>query len=194
MSTVAIVLAADSGTDFPGPKYLASLRGEPLLQHVVNDASSWPVGEVIVVLGPDAEEVIDAIDFKNMTVVVDAEWEEGSASPLRAALDLASRDRSVRRCIVARGDQPGVDADLVGALLDAAAETDADATVPKYRYSVGWPVVLDVPLWEHLLGGEGSVEVLDVIASHADAVEEVWLDHLAPARYVVPDDLPQSRR
>jgi hypothetical protein len=54
--------------------------------------------------------------------------------------------------------------------------------------------VLDVPLWEHLLGGEGSVEVLDVIASHADAVEEVWLDHLAPARYVVPDDLPQSRR
>lgn len=194
MSTVAIVLAADPGPAFIGPMYLASVNDEPMLQHVVNDAAAWPVDEVIVVLGPDAEEIIDAIDFQDLTVVVDAEWEEGSASPLRAALDLASRDRSVRRCVVARGDQPGVDEDMIATLLEAAAGSDADATVPKYRYSVGWPVVLDVSLWEHLLGGEGSVDLLDVIASYSGPIEEVWFDHLAPTRYEVPDDLPSARQ
>jgi molybdenum cofactor cytidylyltransferase len=194
MSTVAIVLAADPGPAFIGSKYLASVNDEPMLQHVVNDASTWPVDAVIVVLGPDAEQIIDVIDFKDFTVVVDAEWEEGSASPLRAALDLASRDRSVRRCVVARGDQPGVNQDVIASLLDAAAGADADATVPKYRYSVGWPVVLDVSLWEHLLGSEGSVDLLDVVASYSGRIEEVWFDHLAPTRYEVPDDLPQARR
>ena len=194
MSTVAIVLAADPGPSFVGPKYLASVHGEPMLQHVVNDAVAWPVGDVIVVLGPDAEQIIDAIDFKNFTVIVDAEWEEGSASPLRAALDLASRNRSVRRCVVARGDQPGVGEDMIASLLDAAAGSDAAATVPKFRYSVGWPVVLDVSLWEHLLGGEGSVDLLDVVASYSGPIEEVWFDHLAPTQYEVPDDLPTARR
>lgn len=194
MSTVAIVLAADAGDQFGGPKYLALVRGEPMLQRVVDECAMWPVGEVIVVLGADAEQIIESIDFKHATVIVDAEWEEGSASPLRAALDLASRDRSTRRCVVMRGDESCVDTESVGLLVDKAIETEAQAVIPKYRYSVGWPVVLDVSLWEHLLGGEGSVDLLDVVASHVATVEEVWFDHLGPVRYSGPDDLTRERR
>lgn len=165
-----------------------------MLQHVVDDAAGWPVDEVIVVLGADAEQIIDSIDFGAMTVVVDPEWSEGTASPLRAALDLASRDRSIRRCVIARGDQPGIDAEAIGALIDAAQDSESDATVPKYRYAVGWPVVMDHSLWEPLLGGEGSVDLLDVVASHAAAVEEVWFDHLPPVMYLEADDLPTAQR
>lgn len=194
MSTVAIVLAADSGSGFDEPKYLAPLDGRPLLQHVVDDAAQWPVDEVVVVLGSDADRIIGRVDFGPMTVVIDPEWSEGSASPLRAALDLASRDRSVSRCIIARGDQPGIDAGTIGALIDAADQGDSDAVVPKYRYARGWPVVLDYSLWEQLLGGEGTVDLLDVVASHATGVEEVWYDHLGPKAYESPDDFPKTRR
>lgn len=194
MSTVAIVLAADSDTEFEGPKYLAMIHGEPMLQRVVNDATSWPVDEVLVVLGPDAEEIIASIDFKGTTVVVDPEWSEGSASPIRAALDFASRDRSINRCVVARGDQPGVDARTIGDLIDVVRDTEADAAVPKYRYAIGWPVVLDFSLWELLLGGEGSTDLQHLVASHAGRAEEVWFDHLAPMTYTEPDDLPDVRR
>jgi molybdenum cofactor cytidylyltransferase len=194
MSTVAIVLAADSDTEFEGPKYLAMIHGEPMLQRVVNDATSWPVDEVLVVLGSDAEEIIASIDFKGMTVVVDPEWSEGSASPIRAALDFASRNRSIHRCVIARGDQPGVDARTIGDLIDVVRDTEADAAVPKYRYAIGWPVALDFSLWEHLLGGEGSIDLQHLIASHASGAEEVWYDHLAPMRYTTPDDLPDVRR
>jgi len=187
MSTIAIILAADSGTDFDGPKYIAPVRDKPLLQHVVDAAVDWPVDDVLVVLGSDAEEIIDTIDFGDLTVIVDPEW---SASPLRAALDLASRDRSIRRCVIARGDQPGVDAATIASLIDTATTREADAVVPKYRYSIGWPVLLDQSIWEHLLGGEGSVDLLAVAASHATSLAEVWFDHLGPATFESADDLP----
>jgi CTP:molybdopterin cytidylyltransferase MocA len=194
VSTTAIILAADSNPEFPGPKYLASVVGESMLQMVVDDAATWPVDEVIVVLGADAAQIAEEVDFRGHTVIIDPEWSEGSASPLRAALDLASRDRSTRLCVVARGDQPGIDAGTVGALVDAANEEGADAVVPKYRYSVGWPVVLDDTLWKYLLGGEGTVDLLAVVASHGVSVEEVWLDHLPPTIYATPADLPMGGR
>ncbi|GMQ93215.1 MAG: hypothetical protein BMS9Abin12_0692 [Acidimicrobiia bacterium] len=194
MSTIAIILAADSGTGFAGPKYIALVRDKPLLQHVVDDAVDWPVDDVLVVLGSDAEVIIDTIDFRGLTIVVDPEWSEGSASPLRAALDLASRDRSIRRCVIARGDQPGVDAATVASLIDTATTREADAVVPKYRYSIGWPVLLDQSIWEHLLGGEGSVDLLDVAVSHTSSLAEVWFDHLGPATIESADDLPSVRR
>lgn len=194
MSTTAIILAADSNADFLGPKYLMSIAGESMLQMVVNEAVTWPVDEVVVVLGADAAQIVEAVDFKGHTVIIDPEWSEGSASPLRAALDLASRRRSTRLCVIARGDQPGVDEETVGALVDTANQEGADAVVPKYRYSVGWPVVLDDTLWKYLLGSEGAVDVLGVIASHGAAVEEVWFDHLPPTVYATPADLPTSGR
>jgi CTP:molybdopterin cytidylyltransferase MocA len=194
VSTTAIILAADSNPEFPGPKYLASVVGESMLQMVVDDAATWPVDEVIVVLGADAAQIAEEVDFREHTVIIDPEWSEGSASPLRAALDLASRDRSTRLCVIARGDQPGIDAGTVGALVDAANEEDAAAVVPKYRYSVGWPVVLDDTLWKYLLGGEGTVDLLAVVASHGVSVEEVWLDHLPPTIYATPADLPMGGR
>jgi CTP:molybdopterin cytidylyltransferase MocA len=194
MSTVAIVLAADTDPEFDGPKYLARVHGEAMLQRVVNDASSWPVDEVLVVRGADAEGIIESIDFRGHTVIVDPGWSEGNASPMRAALDLASRDRSTARCVMARGDQPGVDAEMIGALLDTAADTEAEAVVPKYRYAIGWPVVLGPSLWEPLLASEGSVDLLDLVVAHSTVVGEVWYDHLAPPTYATPQDLPDVRR
>jgi CTP:molybdopterin cytidylyltransferase MocA len=194
VSTTAIILAADSNPDFSGSKYLVAIVGESMLQMVVNDAATWPVDEVVVVLGADAAQIVETVDFKGHTVIVDPEWSEGSASPLRAALDLAARDRSTRLCVIARGDQPGVDAGTIGALVDTANETDADAVVPKYRYSVGWPVVISDTLRTYLLGGEGTVDLHAVVASHSVSVEEVWFDHLPPTVYATPEELPMAER
>ena len=194
MSTTAIILAADSDFDFPGPKYLASVLGKPMLQVVVDRVMHWPVDDVVVVLGADAAEIVETIDFRGMTVVIDPEWSEGSASPIRAALDLVSRGRSTDRCLIARGDQPVADVETVQALIDVALESGSDAVVPKYRYAVGWPVVLDHSMWERLLGSEGSVDLLAVVASHAASVEEVWFDNVPPTIYATAGDLPQARR
>ncbi len=194
MSIVAVVLAADQGEGFDQPKYLTVVQGTPLLEGVINEVTQWPVDEVIVVLGSDGEVIADSVKRDDVSIVIDPEWGEGEASPLRAVLDLVSRDNSIDLVILARGDQRGVGSDVVGSLVDVALETSADAVVPKYRYARGWPVVIAPVLWRIFLGLEGTIDVHDVIKTHARNVEEIWIDHLGPAIIGDADDIPRSIR
>ncbi|MEN8112776.1 MAG: NTP transferase domain-containing protein [Actinomycetota bacterium] len=185
--TVAVVLANDPGSGFPGPKYLADVGGRPLIDRVLADAATWPVDEVIVVLGPDAEAVVDAMAETDATVVIDPEWEEGAAASLRVGLDVVMRGPATDLVVVAYGDQPGTTTEVIEALV--AEVSDATATVPKYRYRRGLPIVLTSELWERLLGLEGDVDLLDLLESHPDRVVEVWFGHLADPRIKTPDDI-----
>ncbi len=197
MSTVAVILAYDPGDGFVGPKYASTLDGKHLLNSVIDDAAAWPVDETVVVLGHAAGEVLESLDSTfgdRVTFVIDEGWSEGEASPLRAALDLISRDRSVTECVVARGDQPGIRAQDVAALIEALHGSDAIAAVPKYRYAVGWPIALDHHAWDLFLGLEGAIDVRDILASHGASVSEVWIDKLEPLRYRTPDDFTRPRR
>ena len=88
---VAVVLAAGAGSRFGGGKLLASLEGRPVLQHVLDRLAEAGVGDVIVVLGDDAEAVEEAIDWRRERRVRNPEPESG---PVELAAD---RDRGPRR-------------------------------------------------------------------------------------------------
>ena len=193
MSATAIVLATDRGVGFVGPKYLTDVRGRTMIERVIDDTATWPVDRVIVVLGADADVLLDAEVLDAVDVIVDPEWEEGLAAPVRAALDHVETDAAASHVVLARGDQPGIDAATVSALVDRAVTTGAGAVVPKYRYARGWPVVLARSAWDALLAREGALDVLDLLAAHPERVEEVWVDRLAPKAYVRADDLPAHR-
>lgn len=180
VSTVAIILAADAGRGFTSSKYLVPIQGSSMLSRAIEGSVAWNVDDRIVVLGSDAEPVAQTIRDDEVTVVVDPEWEEGSASPIRAALDLATRDRSVERCLLARADQFDIRPEVVNGLVAAAAISDADVVVPKYRYARGLPVVIGPDMWQYLLGQEGDVDILGAISLHAPSVDEVWFDRIAP--------------
>ena len=188
---VAVVLANDPGAGFVGPKYLTDVSGATVIDRAIADASSWPVDEVIVVLGPDAEEVAARIVPNDATIVIDPDWEEGSAASLRVGLDVVVRGPSTDLVVIARADQIGVRPQDVAALIDAAG--DATAAVPKYRYRRGTPIVLARELWERLLGLEGDVDLLGVLETHPDGVEEVWFDHLEAPRLEHPGDADVRR-
>jgi molybdenum cofactor cytidylyltransferase len=192
--TTALVIASDRGRDFVGPKYLAMHRGRPLLQRVLDDVAGWPVDGVVVVLGDEAERVLDGIDFHGAMVVIDPEWREGVAASVRVGLDSLARDHVSGACVLARGDQVGVSADLVARLLASHQRSLSVATVPKYRYVRGWPIVVSERLWPRLMGLEGNIDLLDVLSSHPEGVGEEWFDSLSPQVITSAEDLPPGRR
>lgn len=163
-----------------------------MLEGIVNQALDWPVDDVIVALGSDADEIASRSNLGRATIIIDPNWAEGSASPIRAALDLVTRDRSVDRVMLVRGDQPGIEKNVVESLIETSLESDADVVVPKYRYANGWPVIIGPPLWDRFLSLEGSLDVLDVFASHAKSLDEVWFNHIEPHVIAVSDDLERS--
>lgn len=185
--TVAVVLANDPGSGFANSKYLSDIGGSTLIDRSLSDAASWPVDDVVVVLGPDAEEIAATVSAGDATVVIDPEWGEGSAASLRVGLDVVMRGPATDLVVIAFADQPGVKAADVSALLDAAE--GVAAAVPKYRYRRGFPIVLAREAWEHLLGLEGDVDLLGLLDVHPNGVAEVWLDHLSHPRIHRPEDI-----
>jgi molybdenum cofactor cytidylyltransferase len=192
-SITTIVLAGDRSPRFDLPKQLAIVGGKPLLGSVAADAATWS-DRVIVVLGADAETILDEIDLGEATVILNPEWEEGEASSVRVALDTVMRDGSCEAVLIVPGDIPGIDRHVAAQLVDTFRDSNARVVVPKYRYAWGYPVLLHRDLWERFMGFEGDADVLQHLRSHPEWVTEIWIDRTAPSAIERPTDLPDQPR
>jgi molybdenum cofactor cytidylyltransferase len=175
------------------PKQLADWGGAPLLQAVVDAVLEWPVDGVWIVLGSAAEEILDAVDLRGTTVVVNPEWEEGMAASLRVGLDALTQDANIDRVVVALGDQPRIPDDVVRRLLAEHDKSRSMAVVPKYRYTWGNPVVLDRVLWPRVMSLEGDAGARRLLEAHPQWVSEVWFEQLPPRDIDTAADLEELR-
>jgi molybdenum cofactor cytidylyltransferase len=194
----ALILAAGSFSDGGAPLALGAWGATTVVEHLAAIAAE--VAEiVVVVLGCDGDAVAQGIDVGAATVVIDPEWEEGAASPLRAGLDTLSRMSAVQHVVVIDAATPELDGDVLRDLITAHAGTphaiqgrrlgDRSATVARFRYSRSGPVVLAHDLWERFLSLEGATPILQTVAAHPDWVNEVWIDRLPPTEVATFDDL-----
>lgn len=186
---VTLLMASQPGEGFSGSRWLAPWGRVTLLEHVVACVGAWSVPLELVVLGAQAEEVVARIDFGDATVLVDPEWREGEAASLRAGLDYLQRLADVETVLLADAAMPTVPPEVAAQLAATHRASSRPATVPKYRYVRGRPLLLDRELWPRLLGLEGAVMPESILATHERWVEEVWLDQLAPGRVDTPEDL-----
>jgi molybdenum cofactor cytidylyltransferase len=118
-STSVVVLAAGSGSRFGGRKLLAPLAGRPLLQRAIDAACGSRALSCALVLGADANDIVDCVDTRRCAIVRNEDWREGIAASVRAGLRLAAESDS---CIFMLGDQPFVSLDDIDALLRSSAD------------------------------------------------------------------------
>ena len=131
MSTAALILAAGQSKRFGEPKQLVDWGGKPLLEHVVEQVRGWPqVDSVYVVLGANAERIMDRADLSTVTVIENFEWAEGVASSLRAGLDTLIGDRVAERALIVLADQPTVPGDVIPLLLEARRRSRRPVVIP----------------------------------------------------------------
>lgn len=193
MKVAALVLATDTGSGFGGSKYLAPFRSSTLIEEVVAEVHQWPVDQVIVVLGPDAEEILEKADLGDAMIVIDLEWGEGEAASLRVGIDILYRLDEFDTLVLIHADEPGSRGEEVLRLLSKQRDSHRAAVVPKYRYAAGHPIVVGEMLWSRLISLEGAASVDQLLQAHPDWVEEVWFDRLPGRRAMTPEDLVDIR-
>ena len=99
------VLAAGDSTRFGSPKQLAELDGRPLLEHTLAAMGQAGLDRVVVVLGAEADRIMDRVDLKGAEPVVCERWEEGQSASLASGLAAVADAEAV---VIALGDQPGI--------------------------------------------------------------------------------------
>ncbi len=193
MSTAAVVLAAGGSKRLGRTKQLEPWGDSNLLGHVVARTLEFPVEEVWVVIGHEAERILTRTDLGEAYIVENFEWEEGIASSLRVGLDALTRLSRCDQALIVIGDQPDVPVELVAELLESHARADKPVTVPKYRYSWGNPVVVDRSLWARLMSLEGDEGARRLWQAHPEWVNEVWVSESAPRDVDTQADVDELR-
>lgn len=122
----AIVMAAGKGTRLKSsqPKVLHTAAGRSLIGHVLEALRPLGLGQILVVVGADAELVQQEVDFcdvKGARTVVQPE-PLGTADAVRTALPYVNNDTS--RVLVLPGDGPLVTAEALAQLCEHAEGVD----------------------------------------------------------------------
>jgi molybdenum cofactor cytidylyltransferase len=161
-----LILAAGEGRRFGGTKQLAELDGRPLLEHVLEAMTD--VVPRVVVLGHAADKIRRGVNMHGASVVVCEDWNEGQSASLRAGLAALP---GVDAVVVVLGDQPGITAEAVAAVVGAGGDQDAVRAV--YGGTPGHPVLLRRPLLERAGELRGDTGFRDLLESATVSEVEV---------------------
>ena len=180
-----VVLAAGTSSRFGSTKQVAVVDGKPLVVHAIDALREAGVGELIVVVGHDAD-VVEAALPDDALIVRNPAYRDGQATSLAAALHAAAADSEA--AVVLQADQPGVTAHDLRALIDGFRS--ARTQIARLRYLDGpGPALLSREIYGQAghLHGDAGARLL--IASHPEWVHEVPVDRPAPPDIDTPDDL-----
>jgi molybdenum cofactor cytidylyltransferase len=164
-----LVLAAGGSSRLGRPKQLLPYRGATLLDSVLDTARACRFDQLVVALGGSAPEVQAAVDLSGADVVVNEAFGSGCSSSIAAAVPVVDPACSV--LVLLLGDQPGVEAAAVGALLLGRGE--APLAVCAYADGRGHPFAFARETFGELARLRGDKAVWKLLERRAADVAEV---------------------
>src|SRR5215217_7601401 len=179
-----LVLGAGGSKRLGRPKQLLPYRDGTLLGHVVATARACRFGQTLVAIGGAAGDVRARVDLSGAEVVVNDAYGEGCSSSIAAALAVV--DPRCEVLVLMLGDQPGVTADTVSALL--AGRGAAELAVCGYDDGRGHPIAFARTVFGDLAGLHGDKGVWRLLDRGGDAVAEVRVPGRIPLDVDTPED------
>jgi len=191
----AIILAAGKGERMGRLKQLLPWAHTTLLGKVVeNVRGSRLLGDILLVVGYRAEEVLRGIPLEGLRVVRNPQYAEGMSSSLKAALRHLSP--TTRAIMVILGDQPLIGAEIIDLLLKSYLSHSPPKGIvyPTYQGRRGHPVIIDRKYEPEMRDLEGDKGCREIIAAHPEDSLPVPVDTAAVLQDIdQPADLEEIR-
>ena len=183
---VGVVLGAGRSSRFGTPKQLLPFGDTTMLGQVVRNANASSLDRVVVVLGRASGELRGSVDFGRAVVVDNTAYGTGCASSLLAGMDAAGKD--CEALVLLLGDQPGVRAEFVDAVLSEWSSSRPWASVTAYGGGLGHPFVFAREAFEQLRRLHGDKAVWKLIEAYPQRVHRVEIESPLPPDVDTPED------
>ena len=182
----AVVLAAGASTRMGRNKLLLPIAGESVVRRAVRRAAAAVTGEVVVVVGHEADRVMAETARLRCRAVRNPAYARGMSSSLRAGLE--SLSPRTEAAVVVLADMPFVTAAMIAAVAERGrhgaglvVSTYGDATLAP-------PILYHRRYFPELVELEGDGCGKRLLARHADEVVALpW-----PAPHLTDLDLPED--
>lgn len=190
----AVVLAAGSARRMGEQKLLLPLRGKPVLQWVLEKVLASGVAEVICVVR-DLESLPPRISITHEKLfwLVNPGAAHGQSTSVIAGLRAIHPNSAGALFVV--GDQPMIRSELINALIERFAKTNALIVAPIYKGQTRNPVLFRRELFPELLELSGDRGGRAVIEKHAARTEFVeWQDEFSFVDLDVREDYERLKQ
>jgi molybdenum cofactor cytidylyltransferase len=172
---VAVILSAGESSRMGRPKALLPIEGIRFVEKIVSELKATDVGNILLVLGHNAEEMRQKVSDLPVTILVNPDYKQGQLSSLQVAIrHLASNKAadSVDAILVHLVDHPYISAELVNLMIRRFYETKKLIVVPRFQGRRGHPVIFARALFSELLGAAPDQGAKSVVhAHHQDTLE-----------------------
>ena len=188
-----VILAAGDSSRMGFPKQLAEYKGKTILETVVDTVTS-NLEETVVVLGHENDTITEKLDFKESTILINENWEEGIVSSIRTALFYLSENNEIDSVMIFMADQPSVNNKIIDKLIKTKKKDD-EVVISKYRYKLNYPIIVPKYFWsklelltyDNLLGEDDSLfknfDLVDFFDSSEYKSKIVNFNFLEPTDY-----------
>ena len=157
------------------PKALLPIGGVTFLEKIVSVFKASKAGEIIVVLGHNAEAIRSRIAHLPARIVINPDYARGQLSSLQVAIR-ALDEAKVDGLLVHLVDQPFLDTALVNRMIDRFYESKKAIVVPAHKGRRGHPVLFSRRLFQELLDAPLDQGAKAVVRAHATETLEIETD------------------
>jgi molybdenum cofactor cytidylyltransferase len=166
-----VILAAGQSSRLGQPKQLLKYQNKTLLQHAIDTAKQSSVRSIIVVLGSNAEVILNEIDRSDIQVVKNDDWESGMASTIRSGIQGLQTNTDAAILMVC--DQPFVTPDLLNSLIEKQKETSKSIIASQYGETIGTPALFYKQFFSELMVLKDDAGAKKIMLRYPDLVETV---------------------
>ena len=170
-----LVLAAGMARRMGSTKQLLPFGDRTVLQTVVDTLSGADLAGVVVVLGHDADAVRESLRGRTVLCCVNDAYREGMFSSVLCGLHHLPEDADA--VLIALGDQPQIELNVVRAVLRAYREGDRGVVIPISGGKRGHPVLVNLSRYrDEILRLSGDEGLKPVMRGHPHDTLEVPVD------------------
>jgi molybdenum cofactor cytidylyltransferase len=166
----AIVLAAGKSRRMGRQKLLLPIGGVPTIARVVDALLASPIDQVSIVVGADRAAIAAALEGREVQFVVNEEPDSDMLDSIRCGL--AAVPNNCDAVLVALGDQPHLEAEIITKLLSAFGKASS-IVVPTFEGRRGHPIVFSTSHLAEIMTHYDGVGLRGLLAAHPDETHEV---------------------
>lgn len=170
-----LILAAGKSERMGRPKPLLPFRGSCFLTHVLSEASRSNLNDVKIVLGHQAETLLQTLPEIEPRALINPDYEHGQLSSLQCGLKHLSSSR-IDGVMVFLIDHPIIHRGLVNQLIEAFGRNDATIVIPSFEHRRGHPMIFAAQLFSELLAAPLDQGAVSVVRKHSHEILHLEVD------------------
>jgi molybdenum cofactor cytidylyltransferase len=171
----AIVLAAGLSRRMGQPKMLLEWGAKTVIEQVVGTLRESGIKDVIVVAGALYDEISNRLKDQKIHVVFNPSYANGEMiDSLQTGLShvlVKSTD-----VMVVLGDQPFLNKQTLGSLINASDKTGKQIVMPSIQNKRGHPWIIKEPIWNEIRNIKKPATLRDFIRQHEPEIEYVLVE------------------